>query len=90
MRVGNSLSKAILWTYIKVKDLEKLMGGLGHSFYICALHPWEPPDRGPWEGVCSPRVCHEYDECLKMVAHWNHAGEIVDNLREELREDGVE
>ena len=72
MKTKDFIAKVLLWAYIRVKGLELLMGGLGHSVYICHLEPREPPERGPWEDVCSPRVCPDYHECVEMVAQWTH------------------
>jgi len=83
VKAKDSIAKVLLWAYIRVKGLELLMGGLGHGVYICRLEPWEPP-RGPWEGVCSPRVCPDYHRCIETVTHWIQA----QNLEEDREEEG--
>ena len=79
MTVKDSIAKVLLWAIIKLKGLERILGGAGHNLYTCGLAPWEPP-RGPWEGICSPRICPDYDGCMEMVVHWTHAQELVDDL----------
>jgi len=66
MTVKDSIAKVLLWGYIKVKGIHRCLGGTGHGMYICGIKPWDPPDPGPWEGICSPRVCHQYDECMEL------------------------
>ena len=60
------IAKVLLWATIKLKGLERLLGGAGHGIYICVLNPYEPPDPGPWVGVCSLRICPDYIECSKI------------------------
>ena len=64
MTVKDSIAKALLWTIIKLKRLERHLGGAGHGMYICGLSPGELPDPGPWMGVCSSRICSFYEGCL--------------------------
>ena len=80
MSPGDFIAKVLLWGYIRVKGIEKSLGRAGHSLYTCGMRPWDPPAPGPWMEVCSPRICPEYDECLKMVAHWTRAQELVDYI----------
>lgn len=65
--VKDSIAKALLWAYIRVSNLHVILGGVGHMAYCCGLSPWDPP-QGPWEGVCSPRICPQYDFCLSYRA----------------------
>ena len=58
------IAKVLLWAYIRVKGLERHLGGLGHGMYTCGLSPEEPPDPGAWVGVCSSRICPFYEACL--------------------------
>lgn len=67
MTPKEAIAKAILWAFIQVKKVEALMGGLGHGFWVCKLEPREPPDPGPWEGVCSPRICPDYEDCISWA-----------------------
>lgn len=60
-----SIAKGLLWAFIKLKGLERCLGGMGHNLYTCVLDPGEPPDPGPWEGVCSLKICPDYIECAK-------------------------
>jgi len=80
VKAKDFIAKALLYAIIKVKGLELRLGGLGHNVYICHLEPWEPPDRGPWEDVCSPRLCPDYHRCIEMVAQWAQAQELVNDL----------
>lgn len=50
------IAKGLLWSYIKVKGLHRILGGVGHNLHTCGLAPWKLPDPGPWMGVCSPRI----------------------------------
>lgn len=78
MSPGDFIAKVLLWGYIRVKGIEKSLGGAGHSLYTCGMRPWDPPAPGPWMEVCSPRICPEYDECLKM--DWNLDSDLKDGL----------
>lgn len=59
------IAKALLWAIIGMKGIERRLGGAGHGMYICGIEPWDPPDPGPWMGVCSSRICPYYEDCLK-------------------------
>ena len=80
MNLKQSIAKGLLWAFIKVKGLERRLGGMGHNLYVCRLEPWECP-RGPWEGVCSPRICPDYDGCHEMIDIWIHAQNLMDEVR---------
>jgi len=63
--IRESIAKGLLWAYIKLSGLQRALGGVGHVAHCCGLSPWDHPT-GPWEGICSPRVCHQYDECMEL------------------------
>lgn len=65
MTPKNAMAKFLLWVIIKLGQVQGLLGGVGHSPCVCMIEPWEPPDVGPWEGVCSLRICPYYEACLK-------------------------
>lgn len=65
MTVKDSIAKVLLWVIIKLKGLERHLGGAGHGIHVCGIEPWKGPDGGPWEGVCSLRICPYYEDCLK-------------------------
>lgn len=64
MTVKDVIAKVLLWAIIGIKGIEGHLGGPGHGMYICGIKPWEPPDPGPWMGVCSSRICPFYEACL--------------------------
>jgi len=66
MTVRDSIAKVLLWGYIRVKGLERHLGGPGHGMYTCGIEPWDPRDPGPWSGVCSSRICPFHEDCLDL------------------------
>lgn len=84
MSLGQLIAKAFLWAYIKLSGLQRALGGVGHLAHCCGLSPWDPP-RGPWEGVCSPRICHQYVECLELFGDSQELEDEID-LDQDIKE----